>query len=81
MELSFCEDYNEVNNVLPTGFSQLNNVRISSYHAIFQKISFNFYPGLQMTDVELDERITALEESGSGFVNGQTNVFHFLRCL
>ena len=34
-----------------------------------------------MTDVELDERVTALEENGGGSVNGNTNVFLFLFCL
>ena len=29
-----------------------------------------------MTDVELDERVTALEENGVGFVNGK-KIVHF----
>ena len=33
-----------------------------------------FHLGLQMTDVELDERVTALEENdGSGTENGKLN--------
>ena len=36
---------------------------------------FSYFLGLQMTDVELDERVAALEENGGGSnQNGKINV-------
>ena len=35
-------------------------------YVVKDKILFNFIAGLQMTDVELEARVTALEENGGG---------------
>ena len=37
----------------------------------------SLFSGLQMTDVELDSRVTALEEIGDGLVSGKTSQSYF----
>ena len=41
------------------------------------KLTCFVYLGLQMTDVELDERVTALEENGGNSENDKANITNF----